>query len=215
MPMTDGDRMLQCYLRDRRLSGSDDHEPDLGGPTVPDFLVRYDGGEMLLEVKSFERSRLADRAAVAGRSRAFMMGSKEIYGPIRSAVREAARQLKPHQAAGRALVVVLANPKQLAIDLRDFIICGALYGDPAATFSVDPSTGAAREKPSIALTRDGKLTNDHPYISGVVVLHRADDHGVIAEAYESHAAAVEHTAEPLPLRLFDGPLDTRRSLRIR
>ena len=206
--MTDGDRLFQRYLRNRGLDGADEHEPDLGGPPCPDFLVRHAGGEVLFEVKSIERTPLQAKMELFGPARqSFTMGPDEVHKPIRSAIKAAARQLKPYQRAGRALVVVITNPNGVPVDLSEPTVLGAMYGDPGYVVTIDPATGGATGEGRMAFTRNGKLTADHRYLSGVVVAWLGRDGAAAVEVYETIAAACNGTAEPLPRHLFDGPGD--------
>ena len=47
-------------------------------------------------------------------------------------------------------------------------------GDPAFAFSVDAQTGDAVDEGGFITTRNGKLRNDHPYISAVAVVSQRD-----------------------------------------
>ena len=49
-----------------------------------------------------------------------------------------------------------------------------MYGDPAFAFSVDAQTGDAVDEGGFITTRNGKLRNDHPYISAVAVVSQRD-----------------------------------------
>jgi hypothetical protein len=49
-----------------------------------------------------------------------------------------------------------------------------MYGDPAFTFSVDAGTGEAVDEGGFITTVNGKLRNDHPYISAVAVVSQRD-----------------------------------------
>jgi hypothetical protein len=51
---------------------------------------------------------------------------------------------------------------------------GAMYGNPAFAFSMDPRTGEAVDEGGFITTANGKLRNDHPYISAVTVVSQRD-----------------------------------------
>jgi hypothetical protein len=98
----------------------------------------------------------------------------EVYGPIRNQVKEAAKQLKPLAVRGIPLVVVLANPDEARVNLSVESVIAALYGNPQWTMQIDTATGAAVDEGHLELGRDGKLTNDHAYLSAVVLLRRRE-----------------------------------------
>lgn len=212
MALTDGDRLMQRYLRDRELPGADDHEPDLGVSRRPDFFIPRAGVSLVAEVKTLTKSPILERTKVAGFGRAFSMGADELHRPIRSAVKEASRQLRPLRDHGHALVVVIANPHRLPFDHSLGMVLGALYGNEAVVMPFDSATGTLDEDAASAqFTRNGKLTNDHPYISGVVLLDADPDGVPTARAFETVSAAVLGTAVRLPLEVFDGARDQRYS----
>src|SRR5712691_8072551 len=84
------------------------HEPDLGVPKRPDYLIAKDGVEVVCEVKEFEATAI-DRLREL--RQAFTTSQSVELKPIRAQVRQAARQLKPLAGSKWPLVVVLANPK--------------------------------------------------------------------------------------------------------
>ena len=82
--------------------------------------------------------------------------------------------MKPLADSGRPLVIVLANPGGAWVGLWPQEIVWAMYGDPAFAFSVDAQTGDAVDEGGFITTRNGKLRNDHPYISAVAVVSQRD-----------------------------------------
>jgi hypothetical protein len=123
-----------------------------------------------MELKSFTTKRLSETLNPGSFS---AVSDKVVYGSVRSAISEAARQLKPLKDRGEPLVIVLANPlhAEVCLEEPDDVIY-AMYGNPAVQFSLDP-TGTELEGQGRAICdRDGALTSKHRYISAVVTLHR-------------------------------------------
>lgn len=142
-------------------------EPDLGTSRRPDRVITWAGERVVCEVKEFAQD------AVEGTGRPQMIGDTEWYGPVREKVHQGARQMRELSGSGMPLVVVLANPQGMFIPLTTSDVIYALYGNPGYSFKVDPLTGGAVTEPAAFAGRDGEITNDHPYLSGVLVLrHR-------------------------------------------
>jgi hypothetical protein len=179
MPKTTGDELFERYLQEHGYEVGP-HEPDLtelGIAKRPDFLPGLGELQIACEVEQFTSGasalerRLADQRTVPA-------SGKDVYGPIRNHVAKAAQQLKPLTALELPLVVVLANPERAMIDLSVQHVLSALYGDPTFAMEIDPTVGAAVGEGCLEFGRDGKLTNDHPYLSAIALLrrreHRAD-----------------------------------------
>jgi hypothetical protein len=111
-----------------------------------------------------------------------------VLRPVRNKIRAAAKQLKPLAGSGRPLVIVLANPRGAWVGLAPREMVWAMYGDPAFSFTVDPETGEPVDEGAFTVTRNGKLRNDHPYISAVAVVFQRD-HAV--DYYEELVAGME------------------------
>src|SRR5690242_12530167 len=109
----DAEEWFARYLESEGYEFS--YEADLGVPTRPDFLIRRKGESAICEVKSFEQVPKLEKRLATGQPSA--ISAEELYGPVRGAVREAARNLKPLDGSGTALVVVLANPMGHLIQL--------------------------------------------------------------------------------------------------
>lgn len=149
---------------------SREHEPDLGVPTRPDYLIERDGLQAACEVKGFKTlgiwgPMLASPGTLVSRS------MKEALRPIRRQIGTAAKQLKPLSSRGLPLVVVLANPRAAGVDLHPHMVISAMYGDLEAQFT---TAGAGEPTSEWVAGRNGRLTNDHPHISAVVVVHEGD-----------------------------------------
>jgi hypothetical protein len=96
-----------------------------------------------------------------------------VLRPVRNKIREGARQLKPLAESGRPLVIVLANPSAAWVGLSPRELVWAMYGDPAYRFAIDADTGEAADGEFIT-TRNGKLRNDHPYISALALVAKRE-----------------------------------------
>lgn len=199
MPKTTADEWFERYLLDHGFDPGE-HEPDLSSWSVethPDYLPTGDAGQIACEVKQFGKdSKLAKRLA---EQRYVAASDAEVYGPIRNQVAEAAGQLKPLASRQIPLVVVLANPAGAPVDLSFEHVIAALYGNSQWTVAIDPTTGAAVDEGRFELGRDGKLTNDHAYLSAIVLLHRCDlaheaSRKILAQAGE-HFSGEPRTAE--------------------
>jgi len=88
------------------------------------------------------------------------VGDKDFYGPMRGAVREAAKNLKPLAGRGLPLVVVIANPKGYLVPLSMENLVPAMVGNPGWSGRFNPET-ARVERFEFEFGRDGRLRNDH------------------------------------------------------
>jgi hypothetical protein len=167
---TDAERWFERYLRDHGYSY--DYEPDLGVGKHPDFVIERNGVKVVCEVKAFEQVPALQKK-LEGRTAPVMASDDEVYGPIRSAVRQAAKQLKPLADAGLPLVVVLANPLGFVVHLNMERLIEAMFGNPGWAGKFDAEKGEVEDM-KFEYGRDGKLRNDHPYISAVVILREID-----------------------------------------
>jgi hypothetical protein len=147
-----------------------DSEPDLGIEESPDRLITWKDQQVVCEIKEFG----ADVVRSTGRVQS--IGATRWYRPVREKVHQGARQMRELRDSEVPRVVVLANPQGMFIPLKTADVIYALYGNPGYTFQVDPATGAAVTEPQAFAGRDGEITNDHPYLSGVLILrHRTNE----------------------------------------
>ncbi len=147
------------------------YEPDLGVRTRPDYVVVRGEAEAVCEVEEFDPDSgwSPGNAGPSGRR-----SMEDVLRPVRYKIRAAARQLKTLAGSGRPLVIVLANPGGAWVGLSPQEIVWAMYGDPAFVFSVAARTGEAVDEGGFITTANGKLRNDHPYISAVAVVSQRD-----------------------------------------
>ena len=165
-----GELLFERYLAENGCTF--EYEPDLGISRRPDYLVHRDGAEVVCEVKSFPQP------AVPAPSRHGSAPIAEILAPVRNKIRDAARQLRPLQGNGLALVVTLALAQNSPIVLGAAMMLSAMYGDLTPSPEAQPGAGQAGRW---YYGRNGKLRNDHPYISAGAVLQRrtASDEALI------------------------------------
>jgi hypothetical protein len=130
------------------------------------------------EVKEWTSSPV-DRRLAAQRSASF--SSEEVFGTAADAVQAAAlEQLRPFADTGLSLVVVLANPHQRFVPLGADDMAKSLFGTTdviqvpatglAITRRVSMGTGALA-----MVDGSGNVTNPHPYLSAVVVIHAREN----------------------------------------
>ena len=194
-----GERLFEAYL-DEHGYPPRVHEPDLGIKRRPDYLVHRNGEECVCEVKEFEETPGRSLRGRGGGTRSMEV----VLQPVRNKIRAAARQLKPLADSGMPLVVVLANPVHAVVPLGPREIVWAMYGDPAFRFAVDPRTGGPADDGRFIVTRNGKLRNDHPYISAILVVSERE-HAV--DFYEQMAARNAHLTANAKMDLIYGARD--------
>lgn len=179
--MDAGEELMARWLEKRGLSY--EFEPvDWGVATCPDFRVTAHQEQIAIEVESIEgwggfsqvikalEERIARDPAPADEvvmGEGFTRGMTAALGPLRSQIRHAARQLKPLAGSGMPLLIAVANPYRRPVPFSVDMMISAMYGDPRYEFSLDGSP------PRAALGRNGKLWNDHAYVSAVVVIRQA------------------------------------------
>jgi hypothetical protein len=138
-------------------------EPDDWGVlTCPDFRVVFADQTVAIEVESI---RSWGGFANAEPGKVFSRTMDMALRPVRGRIKSAAAQLKPLAVTCMPLVIALANPLNRPVPFGVDMVISAMYGDPSFAFDDD----AGR----ILLGRNGKLTNDHPYVSAVIVIRQA------------------------------------------
>lgn len=143
-------------------------EPDLGTQRRPDRLIRWNGHEVVCEIKEFAQNVVRANQDVG------VVGPDRWYGAVRGQVHAAARQMRELADRGLPLVAVLANPRGMFVPLDVDEVISALYGNPQIVMTIDPATGAAINEPQWVAGPDGEIRNDHPYLSAVVLLRHHD-----------------------------------------
>jgi hypothetical protein len=149
-------------------------EPDLGVATRPDRLIERVGVEAICEVKEFTTDAMQRRWPEGG-SQFGSFSAEEWLLNVRRAITQAARQLHPLQDDLRPLVILLANPHGVVVEITGPKLIEAMYGDLQVTFPVDPKTGGPAAEPRWTLGPGGRLAGEQaPWVSAVVGLHRGD-----------------------------------------
>jgi hypothetical protein len=162
---TAGDLMFEAYLAEQGF-GEIPHVPDLGVGKIPDYVIERDGQRCVVEVKEF-----APESSPFPTGRGYgSLDSATLLKRIRAQLREAARKFKPMEHLGLPLVVMLANPNRVLLDLSIENIIYSMYGDLTFTFPVSVETGGATEPGQFVAGRNGRYRADHQYVSAVGVL---------------------------------------------
>lgn len=167
-----------------------EHEPELGISKQPDYLIERAGRLAVCEVKGFTTSGIWGQM-VASPGQVAHRSMREVLSPVRRQMRAAAKQLKPLAGWNEPLVVVLANPRAAGVDLDPPMVIAAMYGDLEARFTYQEGVGTTSEW---VAGRNGRLTQDHPHVSAVVVVRAgdrsADRNRAFTRAYrEAHPGA--------------------------
>lgn len=169
---TASERWFDQYLSDHGYTVTP--EPDLGIPTLPDRLIERDGTAAICEVKEFRSDALRRRWPEGG-SQVSTFSSAEWLASVRRAIREAARQLQPLAGDRRPLVIVLANPHGVAVDLDGRKLMEAMQGQLTIQIPMGAEAGQLTEEPRFVLGDDGRLAGDQaPWVGAVVGLHRGE-----------------------------------------
>jgi len=197
----EGELLFESYLAEHGYP-EPAHEPDLGVPTRPDYVVTRGEAEAICEVEEFNPNSGWSPAAAA--SGAGFRSLKDVLRPVRNKIRAAAKQLKPLADSGRPLVIVLANAGGAWVGLSPREMVWAMYGDPAFAFTVDVETGEAVDEGGFITTRNGKLRNDHPYISAITVVFERE---LAADFYDELLAGMEGASANEKMRAIHDPKD--------
>lgn len=177
---------LERYAAEHGLAGGDRHQPDLRGGSdapKPDFRLRRGQSSAIIEVKEFETSTLHRRLMEAGPRNMVSLDAKTEYATVRNKLGEAAKdQLRFYAARGEALIVCLANPKEVWVPInRSEEILEAMNGDLVFAIPIDTDTGGPAGGGSTFFGRNGAFVDSHRYVSAVMTLHRGT---LAAEAVE-------------------------------
>jgi hypothetical protein len=137
-----------------------EYEPNLGTTKKPDYLVTTPTGPVVCEVKAFSPPQMPAEGF-------YVRDMREVLATSRNSIRSAAKQLRELAGRGIPLVVVLANPADAHVALDQVV--NAMYGDMQAVITRYDDGATTSEW---LATLNGKLRNDHPYVSGVLVVRR-------------------------------------------
>ncbi len=194
---TAADDITEAFLIERGYKVSE-QEPDLGIGVRIEFKAESGDAGGLLEVKEIdpETAPLRDARVKASWSQ------KEMLKPIRGQIHQGARKLREAKDLGLPLVVVLVDAQRAMPGLLSPTeIIAAMKGDLSVRVRV---AAAGPVGPASLVTgRNGKLRNDHPYLSAVTALHANRKDGYFAHTFVTHSPG----AIPLSPAFFSGPDD--------
>jgi hypothetical protein len=134
-------------------------EPDLGTVKRPDRLIRMNGHEVVVEIKSFNPEPLPSPDGPRYDVRALTLKK------VRDKISEAAAQLKG--IGHYPLVVVLTNPLHAPLPLEPTLITQVLYGDLEVVSRADGTKlwRFGRNGRLYVDTANGPPRSNHPHIS--------------------------------------------------
>ncbi len=127
-----------------------EYEPDIGTKT-PDYLVHLSPRDVLVEVEGFAEGdidrlvaaqvetnpvKLPDGTVIGG----VASGSWDPVSRVRNKIRAGIEQLREYKCK-YPCVVVLSNDDGLMVDLGDFIVLSAMFGDPNFRLSGESGGG--------------------------------------------------------------------------
>ncbi|MGD0470984.1 MAG: hypothetical protein ABSA54_21625 [Terriglobales bacterium] len=162
---TPSDALLQEYLRSHGLTDVEVEPVIENSSSRPDYILRADGAEVLLDVEDFT-SKLED-SRIRG-------GAPNPCGPIREKLNAARRRFKDLE--GHCCCLVLQNPDKPRIDLTWQIVVGAMLGDLGFP-TLGPKARPADPSRTLAGTQGEETTFKHlvpenVIISAIIVVER-------------------------------------------
>ena len=155
------------------------YQPNLGGKKNPDFLIMREGIEAICEVKEFDTLGFVGLLAKQPGT-LVSRPVKKLLDPVRNQISAAASQLKEYQTTKLPMIIVLANPNDAGVNLSLEFVISAMYGDIATRFSMGANGETVSEN---VFGRNGQLTNNHQYISAVVVVDKHEKNQEAANAF--------------------------------
>lgn len=181
------EELFNRYLNERGYSWISPCDSDQRNPDR--LITAPDGRQAVCEVKSFatlgllEKAHFREGEAGIRVSQPMACLQEEALKSIRGKIKQAAKQLKRYEDCGLPLMVVLANPMGCPIPLDERSVIAAMYGDFDAVFELT-EPGSDREGVSRMQTgRNGRLTNDHQYVSAIALLCERPHSAVWAEEW--------------------------------
>jgi hypothetical protein len=209
------EKWFERYLRDTGHAGAERHEPYLGIPRRPDYLVSKGSGAAVCEVKEFSTSAL-DRRISASRGNAFSMSPADLDKASARRVRDAAEKLEPLRLRSIPLVAVLANPRDvwLGVELSK-MASGATRFPFLSAVVVLTMRQHARDyveawlaEHGDAIRRASSSTVEHAnaLYEALSGLETRDGDYMRVDVIHTRGSQLGH-AVPLSRSLFDGPHD--------
>lgn len=178
MAMTESEQWLQAYADEHGYTATfeADWEHLFAQPfaTNPDFLLERDGGQAIVEVRSFASWALSEHLAkIRGGG---TVPQAVTARPVFAAIKEKAAQLEPFASTGVPLVVALANPGGSDVILDEHHLYVAMFGDlvikvliarPAVVDPQPPTPHMEVQPGYCATASDGRPYNPRPHVSAV------------------------------------------------
>ena len=146
--------LLQEYLRSHGLTDVEVEPTIENTGSRPDYRVRADGTEVLLEVEEFS-ARPED-----GRARG---GAYNPYGPIREKIAAARRKFKDME--GHSCCLVLQNQERPRVGLNWQIVMGAMLSDLGFPSSASQGSRVGSPKPGAGATGQEETWQQHSAIA--------------------------------------------------
>lgn len=203
---TDSEKRFERYLQAH--CHAFEYEPDLGTHFNPDYRVRVDGTDVVVEVKEFKTNWLTERLS--------SIGSTDAGRPtraVRKGVRRAVEQLSELTDSGLPLVIVISNPHQADVDLDPERVWAMLYHDdgPLEANRADyVSTVAILHRRTAEQEWADENVRRLGPVEALRVAARAEQEGTVPEGetlYVTVLPTLSPTAVPLPAQLFAGADD--------
>lgn len=197
-----GEVLFERYLARWGYGDYKRHPERLNPPKKPDYLIKSDFGEVVVEVKSFETWGLLEKL----KDEPFAMESlEETLSPIREAIKEAAKQLKGIE--GRPLVVALASPAN-RVPVSTHYIISAMYGELELPVPLDQARSeqwrTGRNGRLYIPDGRGVKRGFHPYVSAVAVIREEPPHPPPASTVPGSEGAAETRApNSVTLEVFE------------
>lgn len=196
--MNQGECLFEQYLAHSGYNDFDYERTDLNPPKKPDYLVRTAHGEVVVELESFEVKGLFENLPLQE------VASQPIDRaliPVWKAIYHGAQQLKGIR--DRALVVVLANPKNRILPLDPLQVISAMYGDLGWADSDNQPLSAdwhvGRNGRLHRVNERGVAHGYHDYISAVAVVRVGENVKTWAEEWwKEHGASYQSPAAAIP-----------------
>lgn len=165
---TQSDALLPEYFRAQGLTDIEVEPAIENSNNRPDYRLRADGTDVLLEVEDFNAK--PEDVRVRG-------GTYNPYGPIREKINTARRKFK--DMGGHCCCLVLQNQERPRIGLNWQIVIGAMLSDLGVPFSASTSTGQAEISKAEQVAQGDGGTNEHlgiapenTILSAIIVVER-------------------------------------------
>lgn len=164
--MNTSNNLFEEYLRSHNFQYErSDNDKIFSGKKQPDFLIHTQYTDIICEIKEFD----------------FKVPCDDPYSTIKKKINSARRQFKEYKKENIPCVLILSNPLNSPVSLREDWILGAMYGNINMSFSIDMQT----KMRDLYFGKDGKLRGQNTTISAVGILERVipqDDKILIKKA---------------------------------